>query len=328
MSLMSQTRGLAPDTRATSVSIVIPVFNGARTLHALLDRLERSLVQAGLTFEVVVVNDGSRDESWELIQEEASHRSWLVGIDLTRNFGQHNALLCGIRAAHHDVIVTIDDDLQNPPEEIPKLLGLLASRYDVVYGSPEREQHQLWRDVASQTTKLVLGQMLGASTARQVCGFRAFRTELRAAFDDFSGPAVNIDVLLTWATTRFGATKVRHEPRQLGVSNYTFRKLVAHALNMLTGFSTVPLRVASVLGFGLSAFGVVLLVYIIVRYVVQGVTVPGFTFLATVIVIFSGAQLFTLGVIGEYLAKMHFRVMRQPSYLIRREVATREESLS
>ena len=149
---------------------------------------------------------------------------------------------------------------------------------------PEHEQHGFWRDMASQVTKLCprQGHLLGAATARQVSGFRAFKTELRGAFDDYSGPSVNLDVLLTWATTRFGAIKVRHDPRQLGESNYTFRKLTAHALNMLTGFSTMPLQMASVLGFALTAVGFLLLVYVIARYVVQGVTVPGFAFLATV----------------------------------------------
>jgi glycosyltransferase involved in cell wall biosynthesis len=325
---MSERHRGSSDDRVSSISVVVPVYDAARTLGILLERLDRALAASGLPFEVIAVNDGSRDESWQLIQEEASHRPWLVGIDLSRNFGQHNALLCGIRASRYEAIVTLDDDLQNPPEEIPRLLDLLASGYDVVYGSPEQEQHGLWRDVASQTTKLVLGEVLGASTARQVSGFRAFRTELRAAFDDYSGPSVNLDVLLTWATARFGATKVRHDPRQLGASSYTFRKLAAHALNMLTGFSTVPLQIASVLGFGLTAFGLLLLVYVISRYVIQGVTVPGFTFLATVIVIFSGAQLFTLGVIGEYMARMHFRVMRQPSYSIRRRVGVSEKNFT
>jgi hypothetical protein len=182
--------------------------------------------------------------------------------------------------------------------------------------------------MASQTTKIVLGGVLGASTARQVCGFRAFRTDLRSAFGDFGGPSVNIDVLLTWATTKFGAVTVRHEPRQFGASNYTFGKLAAHAMNMLTGFSTVPLQIASILGFALTLFGCFLLIVVIARYIVQGVMVPGFTFLASVIVIFSGAQLFTLGVIGEYLARMHFRIMRQPSYSIRREIGVRHGSLT
>jgi undecaprenyl-phosphate 4-deoxy-4-formamido-L-arabinose transferase len=129
---------------------------------------------------------------------------------------------------------------------------------------------------------------------------------------------------LTWATTRFGTVKVRHDPRPSGESSYTFRKLVAHAMNMLTGFSTVPLQMASVLGFGMTVFGVFLLAYVIGRFLIQGVMVPGFAFLASVIVIFSGAQLFTLGVIGEYLARMHFRIMRQPSYAIRSEIRSEE----
>jgi len=309
-----------------SISVVIAVYNAAASLRPLLDRLGGALNRAGAPFEVVLVNDGSRDDSWSVIETEAAVRPWVRGIDLSRNFGQHNALLCGIRAARHEIIVTMDDDLQNPPEAVPTLVAALGRGVDVVYGSPAEEQHGLWRDIASQTTKLVLGGVLGASTARQVCGFRAFRAELRDAFQDYSGPSVNVDVLLTWATTRFTAIRIEHAPRQFGSSNYTFGKLAAHALNMLTGFSTLPLQIASVLGFALTAFGVFLLGLVIVRYLVQGVVIPGFTFLASVIVIFSGAQLFTLGVIGEYLARMHFRIMRQPSYAVRRAVGAGEQA--
>jgi undecaprenyl-phosphate 4-deoxy-4-formamido-L-arabinose transferase len=310
--------------RPAPVSIVIAVYNASRSLPALLDRLEATLAARAVPFEVILVNDGSRDDSWAVIAGEAVRRPWLAGIDLSRNFGQHNALLCGVRAARYDLIVTMDDDLQNPPEEIPALIAALGTDLDVVYGSPAQGQHGLWRDLASQTTKLVLGRVLGASTAQRVCGFRVFRRELREAFADYSGPSVNLDVLLTWATTRFTAIRLRHEPRQFGASNYTFGRLAAHALNMLTGFSTLPLQIASVLGFMLTAFGVLLLVLVIARYLIQGVVIPGFTFLASVIVIFSGAQLFTLGIIGEYLARMHFRIMHQPSYAVRRSVGTGE----
>ena len=323
---MTEVRDAAADQRVRSISVVVAVYNAARSLRTLVDRLERSLTAIGVPFEVILVNDGSRDESWQVVQELAARRPWLLGIDLSRNFGQHNALLCGIRAARHAAVVTMDDDLQNPPEEIPKLIERLSTGCDVVYGSPEQPQHGFWRDLASHATKLVLGGALGAATARQVCGFRIFRTRLRDAFDDYSGPSVNLDVLLTWATTRFDAIKLRHEPRQYGQSNYTFGKLVAHAVNMLTGFSTLPLQIASILGFVLTALGLMLFAVVIARYLIHGVIVPGFTFLASVIVIFSGAQLFTLGVIGEYLARMHFRIMRQPSYSIRQAVGVRETS--
>jgi undecaprenyl-phosphate 4-deoxy-4-formamido-L-arabinose transferase len=302
------------------------VYNAAASLDILIGRVADVLGPTGQPFEVVLVNDGSRDDSWRIIERLAAERPWIVGIDFLRNFGQHNALLCGVRAARYDVVVTMDDDLQNPPEAIPKLLARLEEGVDVVYGSPEQEQHGLWRDLASQTTKLVLGGVLGASTARQVCGFRAFRTELRETFADYSGPSVNLDVLLTWATTKFDAIRVPHARRQFGASNYTFGKLAAHALNMLTGFSTLPLQFASVVGFVLTTFGLFLLVLVLARYVLQGVVIPGFTFLASVIVIFSGAQLFTLGIIGEYLARMHFRIMRQPSYAVRRAIGARTAS--
>ena len=195
---------------------------------------------------MIAVNDGSRDESWQVIQEEAARHPWLVGIDLSRNFGQHNALLCGIRAARHQTIVTLDDDLQNPPEEISRLLDLLANGHDVVYGSPEREQHGFWRDMASQATKLVLGEVLGASTARQVSGFRAFRTRLRAAFDEYSGPWERRRAADLGDTNR--AIKSATTPGSTARPATPSGSWRRTRLNMLTGFSTVPIQVASVLG--------------------------------------------------------------------------------
>lgn len=234
-----------------------------------------------------------------------------------RNYGQHNALLAGIRAARHPIIVTLDDDLQHPPEEIPQLLQTLDEGWDVVYGTPVQEQHGFWRDVASQVTKLALQGTMGAETARKAGPFRAFRTRLRDAFSSYQGPFVSIDVLLTWATSSFTSVPTRYDRRLSGASNYTLPKLVTHALNMMTGFSTLPLRVASLVGFAFTALGIVLLGYVFFRYVNEGGSVPGFPFLASVIVTFSGAQLFALGVMGEYLARMHFRMMDKPPYAIR-----------
>jgi undecaprenyl-phosphate 4-deoxy-4-formamido-L-arabinose transferase len=299
---------------------VIPVFNGAEILSTLVQRLQPILTSDALCAEVILVNDGSRDRSWDVICQMARDYSWVRGIDLMRNYGQHNALLCGIRAAKYEVIVTMDDDLQHRPEEIPKLLKKLAEGYDVVYGTPQKEQQGLWRGIASQVTKLALQSAIGVETARNVSAFRAFRAQVRDAFSDYRGPFVSIDALLTWGTARFAAIPVRHDPRQAGVSNYTFRKLVVHALNMMTGFSTLPLQLASLIGFALTLFGLGVLVYVIGRYVVQGGSVPGFPFLASVIAIFSGAQLFTLGIIGEYLARMHFRLMERPTYVERERV--------
>jgi len=302
---------------ARSLSVVVPVFNSATILPRLVERLEPVLRANAAAYELILVDDGSSDGSWQVVEELCRARPWVRGVELMRNYGQHNALLCGIRAARHALVVTIDDDLQHPPEAIPLLLAELERGHDVVYGAPRKERHGVLRDLASQVTKLALAKAMGAPIARQVSAFRAFRTALRDAFAGYDGYYVSIDVLLTWATTRFTAIPVDHAPRQDGVSNYTVKKLVTHAMNMMTGFSTFPLQMASLVGFGFTLFGLAVLAYVIGRYLVQGSSVPGFPFLASVIAIFSGAQLFALGIIGEYLARVHFRTMNRPPYAVR-----------
>lgn len=309
----------------TSVSIVIPVYNSAPILPELVRQLAEQLPSIAVDFEIILVNDGSRDDSWDVIKQLAKSFPVIRGFTMMRNYGQHNALLCGIRAAKKQIIITMDDDLQHPPEEIPKLLARLAEGFDVVYGTPREEQHGLWRDLASQMTKMALKGAMGAETARRASAFRALRCQVRDAFADYRSPYVCIDVLLTWGTTRFSSVFVRHEPRMTGVSNYTLRKLIAHALTMMTGFSVMPLQVASIMGFVCALFGFIILGYVIVRYLIEGGSAPGFPFLASIISIFSGAQLLAIGIIGEYLARMHFRMMERPSYVVRQHITKNEE---
>jgi glycosyltransferase involved in cell wall biosynthesis len=308
------------DAATRRLSVVIPVYGSQAILPELASRLGVVLPALAEKYEVVFVNDCSPDQSWEVIRGFVEKYPWVRGINLMRNYGQHNALLCGIRAAGYGVIVTMDDDLQHPPEEIPKLLAALGKGYDVVYGTPAHQRHGMLRDWASITTKLALQNVMGAEIARQVCAFRAFRAEVANAFSQYEGPFVSIDVLLTWGTNRFAATPVRHEPRKEGASGYTFRKLFRHAMNMMTGFTTLPLQIASLIGFTFTAFGFGVLCYVVIRFFRYGNPVPGFPFLASIVALFSGAQLFALGIIGEYLARMHFRTMQKPPYVVRAEV--------
>jgi hypothetical protein len=161
--------------------------------------------------------------------------------------------------------------------------------------------------------------MLVVDIARNVSAFRAFRTQVRGAFLEYDSPFVSIDVLLSWGTTRFAAVSVKHDPRRKGKSNYDVSKLIIHAVNMITGFSALPLRIANYLGFGFTLFGIGTLVYVMGNFVIRGGSVPGFSFLASMLAIFSGVQLFTLGIIGEYLARMHYRIMDRPSFTVRKK---------
>ena len=287
------------------------------SLSGLVQRLEAVLPTLSSAHELVLVNDASLDDSWQVIERLTERHGWVRGIDLARNYGQHNALLCGIREARGDIIVTMDDDLQHPPEELPRLLDRLEDGADVVYGTPVRAQHTLWRIVASQVSKVVLQRAMGAEAARSISAFRAFRRQGALAFEAYKNPFVNVDVLLSWGARSFAAVPVRHDPRRTGRSNYTFRMLLRHAVTMLTGFSLIPLRVATVSGFCFMAFGLGVLVFVVGRYLFEGSAVAGFPFLASLIAIFGGAQLFSLGIIGEYLARVHFRSIDRPAYLVR-----------
>lgn len=305
---------------APTLSVLVPVYRCEASLNPLTERLLAVLQATQRQFEIIFINDGSPDQSWTIIQNWVQRDSRIRGINLLRNFGQHNALLCGIRHARYEVIVTLDADLQNPPEDIPLLLGKLDEGYDVVYGAPRRQQQGVWRYLASQIVRLVVQAAMGINYASDISAFRAFRTQLREAFKDYRAPTVSIDVLLNWGTTRVCAVTVQHNPRFSGRSGYSVRHLFAHCFNILTGFSTLPLRLASWIGFCLTIFGVGVLGYVIGCYLILGYSFPGFPFLASIITIFSGAQLFALGIIGEYLARMHLRLMDRPSYVVRQEI--------
>lgn len=305
-----------PDNRSLSVSVVVPVFRAEQTINELHNRVVGALSDRKGGFELVLVEDSGGDRTWDAITGIVEADSRVRGVRLARNFGQHNALLCGIRVALGDVIVTLDDDLQNPPEEIPRLLAKLEEGFDVVYGTPVEGRHGALRGMASRVTKLTLQGAMGAEAATKVSAFRAFRREVGNGFAEYRSPMVNIDVLLTWGTARFAAIEVRQDKRAAGESGYTVRKLVQHAFNMLTGFSTIPLQIASLAGFVFGLFGLAVLSYVLIRYLIDGSAVPGFSFLAATIAIFSGIQLFALGIIGEYLARVHFRTMDRPAFVV------------
>ncbi len=301
-------------------TVVIPVYNSHATLPILTERLAAVLPGAADRFEVVLVNDGSQDGSWEAIGQAARKYPWVRGINLMRNYGQHNALLAGIRAARFAATVTMDDDLQHPPEEIPLLLGTLGQGQDLVYGVPALPQQGFSRNLSSRLTKLWLHRVLGVGIASRASAFRAFRTVLREGFAHYEGPAVAIDALLAWTTTRTASVEVRHEPRRHGRSQYSWFKLAKLAIDLTTTFRTWPLRLASLVGFVVMLLGLAAFAFVLGSYLATGQPLSVFRFLASALAIFSGAQLFTLGILGEYVARIHHRVLREPAYVVRERI--------
>ena len=296
------------------LSVVVPVYRSERTLRKLVDRVSASVERQD--FEIILVDDASEDGTWKEISAISKVNTNVKGLRLGRNSGQHGALLAGVRAAQFSTIVTLDDDLQNPPEEISKLLSTLSPEIDVVYGVSTTIKQNLYRRLGSKLARKFFSSMLGFNSAVSMSSFRVFRTELRNGFDSSLGPNISLDALLTWSTSRFAVAEVSHDDRAEGTSHYTFRKLVRFMMDMATGYSTLPLRMASAIGFTTIVFGLLLFVFVAGRPLIYGDSVPGFPMLASSITIFSGVQILLIGVLGEYIGRMHFRVMNKPTYMI------------
>jgi glycosyltransferase involved in cell wall biosynthesis len=296
-----------------NLSIVVPVYQGELLIEPLVRQLSQTLPAFTENYEIILVNDGSPDQSWSVIQSLTDRYPCLRGIGMMRNYGQHNATLCGVRLARYEVTVTMDQDLQHRPEDIPLLLAKLEEGYDVVYGAPKKLPQGLLRNLMTATIKQILARVIGLPSVRNVSAFRAFRTSLRDAFVNFQSPSLILDVLLSWGTTRFSSVPVNIA--QAEKTSYNFRMLVRTAMLILIGYSTLPLRFASWIGFVMTIFGLGVFLYVLVVYFTAG-SLPGFPFLASIIALFSGAQLFALGIFGEYLARMFDRSMDRPAYVI------------
>lgn len=296
-----------------NLSIVVPVYKGEKLIEPLVAQLSKTLPAFTENYEIILVNDGSPDDSWAVIQSLTDQYKCVRGICMMRNYGQHNATLCGVRLARYEVTVTMDQDLQHQPEDIPLLLTKLEEGYDVVYGAPRKLPQGFLRNLMTATIKQILAGVIGLPSVRSVSAFRAFRTNLREAFAKFQSPSLILDVLLSWGTTRFTSVPVNIAPA--GKTSYNFRMLVRTAMLILIGYSTLPLRFASWIGFVMTLFGLGVFVYVLFVYFSAG-SIPGFPFLASIIALFSGAQLFALGIFGEYLARMFDRSMDRPTYVI------------
>ena len=321
MSGPGETSDLGPAARTSSVSVVVPVYRGSATLRELHCRTLEQLGADNDDWELIFVDDCSPDGSWEVIEqlhrEDPGH---VVALQMSRNFGQHAALLAGVRISTKDIVVTMDDDLQHRPSTISTLIGALGQGNDLVYGVPEKGEHAKWRNITSRTAKWILSNTIGAEQARNSSAFRAFRRELSDGWSRVSDPYVSLDVLLSWVTTSHAAIPIPMDERAAGTSNYSFLKLMRHMLNMMTGYSTRPLRLVTLLGFLASFAGLASLFFVIGRWWMTENATPGFAFLASMISVFGGLQLFALGVIGEYLGRMHVRSMSKPAYNVRRSV--------
>jgi glycosyltransferase involved in cell wall biosynthesis len=298
-------------------SVVVPVYNAEETLEELVSRLTQTFAKLNKTFELVFIDDNSKDRSWEILRSLRERHPKIRCYQLMRNYGQQNATMCGFRQAKGRYIITLDDDLQNPPEEIPSLITELEKGYDVVFGVYESKKHGRYRRWGS----LMINKfyVLTFKTKGRVSAFRILRSDLAKKILEYDLNFSYINGLIAWYTDRISRIYVQHQPRPQGRSGYTFRKLLNLSINMMTNFSLLPLQIASYAGVLFASAGFIIGIFFAVRRVLFGSNFSGFTAIIVSISFFSGMILFFLGIIGEYIGRIHLNINRRPQYSIRQE---------
>jgi undecaprenyl-phosphate 4-deoxy-4-formamido-L-arabinose transferase len=317
---LSAFEGMRADPEAPLLSVVIPVYRSERTLPELHRRLVGALEPITDHYEIIFVEDCGGDGSWDVIEGLSGADRRVRGIQLSRNFGQHAATICGMIRANGEWILTLDDDLEHPPESISELLAKASEGYDLVYAVYPERTHTGWRNLTSGLGRWMFRVAI-PNLNYEYSSYRLIRRNTAKTLAEFDSPFPFVDGYLAWVTNRYGTVRIPHGQRLHGTSNYNFRKLFTHTINIFVTFSDLPLRFATWLGLGAFFIGCIWLLFIVLRRLVGGISVSGYASVMAGIIAFGGLQLLILGIFGEYLGRMNFKSSKKPLFLIGRTTA-------
>lgn len=304
-------------TNMIDYSVVIPVYNSARMLPELHQRLSEVMQKLGKPYEIIFVNDCGPDDSWQVLEHLTQADNAVIAIQLMRNAGQSNATLCGLAHTHGKTIITMDDDLQHPPEEIPALLDALDSEIDVVMGAPKAKRHHWFRRFGSKLMHEINCYLLGKNRNLRFTSFRVMRRPVVDGLLELRTLSPALGPMIDSVTHRIINTTVQHDPRKEGRSGYTFRRLLSQILSNLIGYSMLPLRMLAILGALGIVFSIGFAIVLLVRYFLGGINVPGWTTIALLLVMISGFNFFAFAILGEYVLRILQRVNATPQYFVR-----------
>jgi len=309
------------------VSIVIPVYRGANSIGPLVERLIEILSNGPNRLQIVLVNDGSPDNSDDVCTIlHATYPTIVTYIRLAKNFGEHRAVLAGLHHARGDYIVIMDDDFQNPPDEVSRLIDHAAKNdFDIVYTCYKKKQHHWFRNLGSKLNDLVANFMLDKPRGLYLSSFKCLSRFTVQQIIKYQAPYPYIDGLALRCTRNIGTIEVRHEPRREGQSSYTFRKLVSLWLSMFVNFSVMPLRVSTIMGLLTSGLGFLLGLWVVIEWFLSSNTPDGWAFTAVVFLVFSGMQLVMLGLVGEYLGRLFLTNNQTPQFVVREVYEVQDE---
>jgi glycosyltransferase involved in cell wall biosynthesis len=300
------------------LTICIPVYNSEKTIKKLVHAIESELSAYDIQF--VIVNDGSKDSSEKICIDLAKNNSRIKFISLRKNVGEHNAVMCALNYMTGDCAVIIDDDFQNPPNEILKLVSELENGYDVVYSYYGKKNHTVFRNLGSWFNNLVSTWLLSKPKNLYLSSFKVIRREIVDEIIKYKGPYPYVDGLILRVTDNISTVLVEHKPREEGRSNYTFIKLISLWLNMVINFSIKPLRLFTVSGMVVSSVSFLLIIYYLVNKMLHPEIQAGWTSLILTITFFSGIQLLFLGIVAEYLGKAYLTINQTPQWTVKKEI--------
>lgn len=299
------------------LSICIPVFNSENTIEKIVREIEIELSSHDLEF--VLVNDGSLDKTESVCIRIAQQQSNIRFLSLAKNFGEHNAVMCALNHCTGDVAIIIDDDFQNPPSEIIKLVNEIQNGKDVVYSEYKKKRHSLARNIGSKFNNKVATWLLDKPTDLYLSSFKAIRRSVVNEIIKYKGPFPYVDGLILRVTNSISTVVVDHKPRQEGRSNYNLSKLISLWLNMFINFSIKPLRFFTICGFVVSSISILFLVFFIVEKIIYPSIEPGWASLMVAITFFSGLQLIFLGVVAEYIGKSYLTANGTPQWIVKKD---------
>ncbi len=308
-----------PTETSPYLSFVIPVYGSEQVLPELVARLDvvmTSMPQTRQNYEVIFVCDKSPDRSWQVIQQLAASHPWVRGILLRMNAGQHNALMAGFAEARGQIVMTMDDDLQHSPSDIPTLLAELANGRDVVYARFKNRQHASWKIWGSRLNDKVAGYLMNKPADLYLSPFRAMRADIVRDILRYTGPYVYVDGLILSMTRNIGTVEVEHHDRFAGDSGYSLRKSISLWLKMATNFSIVPLRLTSFAGLTMAGLGFLFAILLVIQKFTLDRMPIGWSSLIITILIIGGVQLVALGMLGEYLGRVLLTLNSRPQYVI------------
>ena len=302
------------------VSVVIPVFNEELVLHEFYPRLKKEAESWGKSYELLFVDDGSTDNSFELMCEWKKKDSNIRIIKFTRNFGQQAAVLAGFRQSRGNIIVQIDSDLQNPPEEINRLLGAFTDAVDLVVTIPRKRRDSSIRVIGSKVLHYFAQKLFGNRFTLNLSSFRAMRRSVIEKIDQCQDRSRYMAVLMSWMAVPTVHVEVDHNSRKIGQTKYGVLPLLRLTWDLITGYSNFPLRVVTYLGLFGASIGFAIMMFLLYQRLVAGILIEGFVVLSAVFSFFAGVQLLSIGFLGEYLGRVHLQIQNRPDYIVHKVI--------